>query len=164
MVSLTQWTWVWVNSGSWWWTGRAAMLQSMGSHRVGHFWPTQLNWSAYYLLLNWNLYFNTVQLISALFMISAFCDLKEHFTPWFHKYIICSRFLKNYCFGFRSITIQNWFLWYKLGFISFVRAAITRFHRLGTTHLQWAVLKRYLSSLPRNWAWVTWMKTRSPSH
>ena len=31
MASLTQWTWVWVNSGSWWWTGRPGMLQFMGS-------------------------------------------------------------------------------------------------------------------------------------
>ena len=37
MASLTQWTWVWVNSGSWWWTGRPGMLQSMGSQS-----PTQL--------------------------------------------------------------------------------------------------------------------------
>ena len=44
MVSLTQWTWVWVNSGSWWWTGRPGMLQSMGSQRVGHDWATELNW------------------------------------------------------------------------------------------------------------------------
>ena len=32
MASLTQWTWVWVNSGSWWWTGRPGVLQSMGLH------------------------------------------------------------------------------------------------------------------------------------
>ena len=36
MASPTQWTWVWVNPGSWWWTGRAGVLQSMGSQRVGH--------------------------------------------------------------------------------------------------------------------------------
>ena len=30
MTSPTQWTWVWVNSGSWWWTGRPSVLQSMG--------------------------------------------------------------------------------------------------------------------------------------
>ena len=36
MASLTQWTWVWVNFGSWWWTGRSCMLQSMGLQRVGH--------------------------------------------------------------------------------------------------------------------------------
>ena len=44
MASLTRWTWVWVNSGSWWWTGRPGMLQFMGSHRVGHDWATELNW------------------------------------------------------------------------------------------------------------------------
>ena len=31
MESLTQWTWVWVNSGSWWWTGQPGVLQSIGS-------------------------------------------------------------------------------------------------------------------------------------
>ena len=36
MASLTQWTWVWINSGSWWWTGRPGMLRSTGSQRAGH--------------------------------------------------------------------------------------------------------------------------------
>ena len=44
ITSLTQWTWVWVDSESWWWTGRPGMLQSMGSQRVGHDWVTELNW------------------------------------------------------------------------------------------------------------------------
>ena len=44
MASPTQWTWVWVNSGSWWWTGRPGMLQFMGLQRVGHDWATELNW------------------------------------------------------------------------------------------------------------------------
>ena len=44
MASPTQWTWVWVNSGRWWWTGRPGMLQFMGSQRVGHDWATELNW------------------------------------------------------------------------------------------------------------------------
>ena len=35
---------VWVNSGSWWWTVRPGMLQSMGSQRDGHDWATELNW------------------------------------------------------------------------------------------------------------------------
>ena len=43
MASPTRWTWVWVNSGSWWWTGRPGVLQSMGSQRVGHNWATELN-------------------------------------------------------------------------------------------------------------------------
>ena len=45
MTSLTRWTWVWVNSGSWWWTGRPGVLQFMGSQRVGHDWATELNWT-----------------------------------------------------------------------------------------------------------------------
>ena len=40
----TQWTWVWESSGSWWWTGKPGMLQSMGSQRVRHDWATELNW------------------------------------------------------------------------------------------------------------------------
>ena len=44
MASLTWWAWVWVNCGSWWWTGRPGMLQFMGSQRVGHDWVTELNW------------------------------------------------------------------------------------------------------------------------
>ena len=45
MVSLTQWTWVWVDSGSWWWTGRPGVLRFMRSQRVGHDWATELNWT-----------------------------------------------------------------------------------------------------------------------
>ena len=39
------WTWVWVNSRSWWWTGRPGVLQFMGSQRVRHDWATELNWT-----------------------------------------------------------------------------------------------------------------------
>ena len=42
MPSLTQWTWVWVSSTSWWWTGKPGVLQSMGSQRVRHDWATEL--------------------------------------------------------------------------------------------------------------------------
>ena len=35
----------WVDSGSWWWTGRPGMLRFMGSQRVGHDWATELNWT-----------------------------------------------------------------------------------------------------------------------
>ena len=42
MASSTQWMWVWVNSGSWWWTGRPGMLRFMGSQKVGHDWATEL--------------------------------------------------------------------------------------------------------------------------
>ena len=47
MASLTRWTWVWVDSGSWWWTGRPGVLWFMGLQRVRHDWVTELNW------MNW---------------------------------------------------------------------------------------------------------------
>ena len=49
MASLTRWTWVWLNSGSWWWTGRPGVLWFMGSQRVRHNWATELKWTE----LNW---------------------------------------------------------------------------------------------------------------
>ena len=45
MGSLTQWTWIWASSGSWWWTGKPDVLQSTGSQRVGHNWATEMNWT-----------------------------------------------------------------------------------------------------------------------
>ena len=45
MASPTRWTWVWVNSRSWWWTERPGILRFMGWQRVGHDWATELNWT-----------------------------------------------------------------------------------------------------------------------
>ena len=44
MTSMTWWYWVWVDSRSWWWTGRPGVLRFMGSQRVGHDWAIELNW------------------------------------------------------------------------------------------------------------------------
>ena len=51
MASATQWTWIWVASGSWWWIGRPGMLQFMGSQRIGHDWATELTDWLYSLCL-----------------------------------------------------------------------------------------------------------------
>ena len=48
MASPTQWTWVWISSQSWWWTGKPGVLQSMGSQRVGHDWVTELKWCMFH--------------------------------------------------------------------------------------------------------------------
>ena len=53
MPSLTRWTWVWVSSGSWWWTGKPGGLQAMGSQRVRYDWATELNWNEMKLGLLW---------------------------------------------------------------------------------------------------------------
>ena len=50
MASLTRWTWVWVNSGSWLWTGRSGVLRFVGSQRVGHSWASELNWTEPHIL------------------------------------------------------------------------------------------------------------------
>ena len=63
MASPTQWTWVWVDSGSWWWTGRPGVLWFMVSQRVGHDWATELNWLRHFFshvwksLSSWNILF-----------------------------------------------------------------------------------------------------------
>ena len=50
MASLTRCTWVWVNSRSWWWTGRPGVLRFMGLQRIGHDWETELNWIYFFFL------------------------------------------------------------------------------------------------------------------
>ena len=50
MASLTLWTWVWASSGSWWWTEKPEVLESMGSQRVGRDWATELNWRTYCII------------------------------------------------------------------------------------------------------------------
>ena len=47
MASLSRWTWVWVNSGSWWWTGRPGVLRFTGSQRVRDDWVPEMNWTEY---------------------------------------------------------------------------------------------------------------------
>ena len=49
-ASPTRQTWVWVNSRSWWWTGRPGVLWFMGSQRVGHDWATELNWTETWMI------------------------------------------------------------------------------------------------------------------
>ena len=45
------WTWVWLSCGSWWWTGKPGVLQSIGSQRVGRNWVTELN--CYFVIQKW---------------------------------------------------------------------------------------------------------------
>ena len=60
MPSPTRWTWIWVNSGCWWWTGRPGMLWFMGSQRVRHNWGNELNWTVELIhrVLNFNCFNN----------------------------------------------------------------------------------------------------------
>ena len=97
MASPTQWTWVWVNSRSWWWTGRPGVLQFMGLQGVGHDWVTDLNWTE--ILYN-NLkkkkrlgnskYINIESCISSLlaFIAFSYCQIWSEGKPESCRYIL----------------------------------------------------------------------------
>ena len=78
MASLTQWTWVWVNSGSWWWTGKPGVLQSMASQRVGHNWVTKLtDWLIHkylYIYLTYRLYAIRLNEVGIIYYTFAFLE------------------------------------------------------------------------------------------
>ena len=72
MASPPQWTWVWVNSGSWWRTGKPGVLQFMRSQRVWHDWVTGLNWLwntvwQFFIKLNIHITYNPVITLEHLF-------------------------------------------------------------------------------------------------
>ena len=62
MASLTQWTWVWLNSGRWCWIGRPGMLRFMGSQRFGHDWATEVNWTDVYIFIYSDCFYNKISL------------------------------------------------------------------------------------------------------
>ena len=94
MASLTLWTWVWVNSGNWWWTGKPGMLQSMGSQRVRHDWETELNFDLD------GLWFGTF------LMMQLLCSYKFDATwqkkIFFHKHQILVKCVKFYFLSIKS--------------------------------------------------------------
>ena len=76
MTSLTPWTRVWVNSGSWGWTRRPGVLQSMGSQIVRHDWATELNWYLQSLCFSANSVITSVTLLCP-----TLCDPMDCSTP-----------------------------------------------------------------------------------
>ena len=100
MASPTQWTWVWVNSGSWQWTGRPGVLQSMASQRVGHDWATELN----PLLVTsfTNIFSQSMCCVLILFMVSfavqkLFCLIRFHLFKFVFIFISMGDGLKKSC-------------------------------------------------------------------
>ena len=104
MASLTQWTWVWVNSGSWWWTGKPGVLQSMGSQKVGNDWATEVNWTEYSTVYMYHFFihssvsghlgcFHVLAIIN-----SAAMDIEVHvfFNYGFFRYMPSSGILGSY--------------------------------------------------------------------
>ena len=63
MASPSQWTWVWVSSRCWWWTGKPGLLQTMGSQRVRHDGATVLKYAYGYFFSSWNCHWCAVVFI-----------------------------------------------------------------------------------------------------
>ena len=104
MVPLTRWTWVWVDSGSWWWTGRPGMLRFMGSQRVRHDWVIKLN-----LGKSERKIFRNVK--SYLLIIELQCIIKETFRihqpiSWLGKCFTVCISLKCFFFFFFNLWHQ----------------------------------------------------------
>ena len=100
MASLTRWTWVWVSSESWWWTGKTRVLLSMGSQRVRHDW-TELNWTLHCSLKT------TFLSLLAILWNSAFSWIYLSFSPLLFASLffsgICKAFSDNnfaFCISF----------------------------------------------------------------
>ena len=78
MASLTLWGWVWVDSGSWWWTGRPGVLRFMGSQWVGHDWATELNWTEpSNLHFSWSISFYYSLLVAHINKLESFNNLES---------------------------------------------------------------------------------------
>ena len=77
MVPPTRWTWVWVGSGNWWWTGKPGVLQSMEYQSVGHNWVTKLNW----YIMSWKSYVGYVILLNIEYKVFGCLnlDLQDYF-------------------------------------------------------------------------------------
>ena len=100
MASPTRWTWVWVDSGSWWWTGRPGMQQFMGSQRVGHDWATELNWR--YM-------FQRDSLISSHPLLSPMCSKCLCLLYYLASRIITSIFLDSIYINIQYLCLSDLF-------------------------------------------------------
>ena len=94
LALLTQWTWVWASSGSWRWTGKPCMLQSMGSQRVRH------NWTDWYSKQNKEDIFMAITVLVSVTSVVVVtgvynCVFQNSFCISFalSKHLICSWFL-----------------------------------------------------------------------
>ena len=96
MASLTQWTWVWVDSGSWWWRGRPGVLHFMESQRIGYDWVTELNWLCFWWYSGKLIFFHSIYNLK-LYRLLILDSLK------FSLYVdILSAYNDNICLASRS--------------------------------------------------------------
>ena len=98
MASLTRWTWVWVNSGSWWWTGMPGVLWFVWSQRVRHNWVTELNRT--FLPVTFPVTEDFTSLLTDIFSSS----LAYHYLLWLQQ--SHRRFMQDSGLSFLSLDVQ----------------------------------------------------------
>ena len=110
MASPTQWAWVWVNSGSWWWTGRPGVMRFVGSQRVGHDWATELNWCLIILCALETMVLKTLLMnATTLIHVTNLDNIKKQRHHFADKSTYCQRHF------FFSSHVQMWELDHKEG-------------------------------------------------
>ena len=133
MASPSWWTWVWVNSRSWWWTGRPGVRQFMGSQRVGHNWVTELNWTElkahltshsrmsgsrwvitpWWLSGSWRSFLYSSSVCSCyLFLISSASVHTISVSYWAHLCMKCSLCISNFLEEISSLSRSILFLYF----------------------------------------------------
>ena len=97
MASPNWWTGLWVNSGSWWWTGRPGVLRFMGLQRVGHDWVTELNWTEYSIVCIYHSFFiylsvhgypGCFPVLAIVIVLQWTLRYMHHFQLWFSQGIV----------------------------------------------------------------------------
>ena len=117
IASWTRWTWVWASSGSWWWTGKPGVLQSMGLQRVGHNWANELtDWLRYTIYEGAGTPKN--------FLCSVLCSQLQRPENWWFEKLSFSwwlthkwwnkRFWPRVCCPFTFLFLKKTFLVWKL--------------------------------------------------
>ena len=140
MASPTRWTWVWVNSGSWWWTGRSGVLWFMGSQRIRHDWATELNWTDTKIrnlipgVLSYNLIYQ-VKIVTA---------ISKRFI--FIGFVICFMHFLIFCWRRAIVGV------FRVSFLhDFLCQLMTR--NIPLTHLLPSEVQRFLSSVNSDTYW-----------
>ena len=92
MASLTRWTYVWVNSGSWWWTGRPGMLQFTG-HKESDT-TERLNWTGQEV----KMLRNSMEIWISIKIHETFLNIKSHYVIILHEEARHRIYIVSVCF------------------------------------------------------------------
>ena len=107
-ASRTRWTWFWVNSGRWWWTGMPGVLWFMGSQSVGHDWVTELNWTDWFQVHD--LYHEHEHYVNGLTgdsnsPLTSLTNIYKNFRSLYKSQIFISIYKRFHCNAFQIVYV-----------------------------------------------------------